>query len=119
MRGDDRNATKSRPSSARHLNGSSLADRYCPNIEFLLGRFVVFQEIRASNAKEPYSFVIFQGDRPTHSSTKRRHVILKAKTKLKQSKQNLIVLANTQNPDETARSDAFHKGHQCLQKNPF
>ena len=108
MREYDRKATKSGPSSAHYLNGISLVDRYCPNIEFLLGRLVVCHETWDSIAKEPYSFVIFQGDRPTQRTTK------KATTQLKQSKQNLIVLANTPNPDEKARSDASHLDLHCL-----
>ena len=38
-----------------------LAGYQWPNIECLLGSFVIFQGIRTSIAKEPYIFVIFQG----------------------------------------------------------
>ena len=38
--------------------------RWCPNNECRLGSFVIFQGTRTSIAKEPYSFVIFQGGGP-------------------------------------------------------
>ena len=44
------------PPAKRHLNGISLAGRWCSNIEFC-----DFKGIRPSIAKEPYVFVIFQG----------------------------------------------------------
>ena len=44
-----------------HLNGVSLASRWCPNIECWLGSFVIFQGMRTSIAQKPYIFVIFQG----------------------------------------------------------
>ena len=49
-----------RPASATPFNGVSLAGRWWPNIECWHGTFVIWQEIRTSIAKEPYSFVIFQ-----------------------------------------------------------
>ena len=49
------------PPPKRHLNGVSLACRCWPNIECWLGIFVLFQGIRTSIAKKPYTFVIFQG----------------------------------------------------------
>ena len=38
-----------------------VADRWRPDIECWLGSFVIFLVISTSIAKEPYSFVIFQG----------------------------------------------------------
>ena len=49
------------PPARRHLNGVSLTGRWWPNIECWLGSFAVLQGIRASIAKKPYIFVIFQG----------------------------------------------------------
>ena len=64
-REDPNNTTKRRPSSSRQtitfLNGVSLAGRSWPNIDCWLGSFVIFQGIRTSIAKEPYSIVIFRG----------------------------------------------------------
>ena len=51
-----------RPANERNLNGVSLACRWWRNIENWLGSFASFQRIRTSIDKEPYSFVIFQGD---------------------------------------------------------
>ena len=45
-----------------HLNGVSLSYLWWPNIEFWLGNLVIFQRIRNSIARKPYSFVIFQGE---------------------------------------------------------
>ena len=45
----------------RHLNGVLLAGQLWPNIEFWLGRFVIFQGIQTSIAMKPYIFVIFRG----------------------------------------------------------
>ena len=45
----------------RHLNGVSLAGRWWPNIESLLGSCVILQGIRTSIVQKPYIFVIFQG----------------------------------------------------------
>ena len=39
----DPNTTTSGPSTARHLNGSLLAGRYWPNIECLIGSFVILR----------------------------------------------------------------------------
>ena len=50
---EDPNTTISGPSSAGQWNA---------NIECWLGSFVVLQGIRASIAKKPYIFVIFQGE---------------------------------------------------------
>ena len=49
------------PLAKRHLNGVSLAGRSWPKIECWLGSYVLFQGMRASIAKKPYIFVIFQG----------------------------------------------------------
>ena len=50
------------PAAKRHLNGVSLAGRWWPNIESLLGSWVILQGIRTSMAKKPLAiFVIFQG----------------------------------------------------------
>ena len=45
------------PPAKRNLNDLSLAGQWWPNIECWLGSFVIFQGIRTSIAKEPYSFV--------------------------------------------------------------
>ena len=49
------------PAAERHLNGVSLAGRWLPNIESLLGSCVILQGIRTSIVQKPYIFVIFQG----------------------------------------------------------
>ena len=49
------------PAAERHLNGVSLAGRWLPNIESLLGSCVILQGIRNSIVQKPYIFVIFQG----------------------------------------------------------
>ena len=49
------------PAEERHLNGVSLAGRWWPNIESLLGSCVILQGIRTSIVQKPYIFVIFQG----------------------------------------------------------
>ena len=51
------------PPAKCHLNGVSLACQWWPNIECWLGSFVIFQSIRTSIDKKPYTFVIFQGVR--------------------------------------------------------
>ena len=51
------------PPGKRHLNGVSLASRWCLNIECWLGSFVIFLGIRTSIAQTLYIFVIFQGGR--------------------------------------------------------
>ena len=61
MRGSK--STKSRPSSARHWNGISLACRWRPKLECWLGSFVIFYGIPTSIAKKSYISVIFRGVR--------------------------------------------------------
>ena len=50
---EDPYSTKSRSSSASHLNGFSLAGRRRPNIECWLGSFAIFQGIWTTIAKKP------------------------------------------------------------------
>ena len=50
----------SAPPAKRQLHGVMLAGRWWPNIEWLLGSFVIFQGIRTIIAKKPYLLVIFQ-----------------------------------------------------------
>ena len=48
------------PPAKRYINGFSLAGWWWPIIKCWLGSFLILQGIRASIAKEPYIFVIFQ-----------------------------------------------------------
>ena len=48
------------PPAKHYLIGVSLSGRWWPNIEYLLGGFVIFQGIRTSIVKKSYIFVIFQ-----------------------------------------------------------
>ena len=50
------------PPAKRHLNGIWLADRSWSNIKCWLGSVVIFQGIPTSISKEPYSFMILQGE---------------------------------------------------------
>ena len=52
------------PAAERHLNGVSLAGRWWPNIESLLGSCVILQGIQTSIVQKRYIFVIFQGGGP-------------------------------------------------------
>ena len=65
MRGrEEQNTAISGPLSARLRNGVSLPCHWWPNIECVLGSFVIFQGILTSIAKKPYILVNFQGGGP-------------------------------------------------------
>ena len=62
---DDPNATMNGPSSALQRNAIKMVYRWRaddgPTLNAGSVAFVIFQEIRTSNAKKPYNFLIFRG----------------------------------------------------------
>ena len=58
---EDTITTKSGPSSAHQRNSIKMTFAGGPNIVCWLSSFQIFHGIRTSIAKEPHSFVIFQG----------------------------------------------------------
>ena len=80
------------PQSADHHRPASVTCRCWPYIECWLGTFVIFKGIRASIAKNPYIFVIFQGGGGGLKKPKKKHVSIGPRlTKLSGSAHGLIV----------------------------